>query len=315
MWISHAPHFDALGSRLAPWLPPPFAWPAWHWATWTVTLRGRRGTSRHRSSLYVAGVALRDIDRHFAWQASAWHLYGTGLAPVTRLGGHRRRFTGRHRPSLCVAGLALRDIDRHFAWQAWHLWHWAGSRDALGSCLAPWSLPPFEWQAGHSATWTCILRGRRGTSRPRLSLCVWTCILRGRRRLKLRCVCLRNFSVFLFFFMFMFMFMPFFPTSLCGVLVHTIFHHTIFHTQLCHTPSFATPSSHALFHTHTIFHTQLCHTHTPSFFVTHHLSHTTLSHTTLHIQLVLLLAPPPPPLSFLPSPSPLQHLLLIIGRS
>ena len=54
--------------------------------------------------------------------------------------------------------------------------------------------------------------------------------------------------------------------------------------------------------------------HPPSF--THHLSHTTLSRTNLHIQLVLLLDPPPHPLSFLPSPSPLQHLLLIIiGRS
>ena len=48
----------------------------------------------------------------------------------------------------------------------------------------------------------------------------------------------------------------------------------------------------------TIFQMQLCHT-----------------HTTLHIQLVLLLDPPPPPLSFLPSPSPLQHVLLNIGRS
>ena len=46
--------------------------------------------------------------------------------------------------ALCVAGLVLGDIDRHFAWQAWHLvtstftlrglwhlWHWAGSGDAL----------------------------------------------------------------------------------------------------------------------------------------------------------------------------------------
>ena len=74
-----------------------------------------------------------------------------------------------------------------------------------------------------------------------------------------------------------------------------------------------TRGTHTIFHIHA--HTQLCHTHTPSFFVTHHLSHTTLSHTTLHIHLVLLLDPPPPPLSFLPSPSPLQHLLLIIGRS
>ena len=111
-------------------------------------------------------------------------------------------------------------------------------------------------------------------------------------------------------------------------LSHTIFHHTIFHTQLCHTPSFATPSfthhfvthhlshttlSHARnFHTHTIFDTQLCHTHT------HHLS---LSHTRFHIQLfhtqlfftLQFFNPPPPPLSFLPSLSPLQH--LVLGKS
>jgi len=78
-----------------------FAWQAWHFATWIVTLRGRRGT------------------------------YGTGLAPVARLGllwrrGRRRRLRGRHgtwrhAPSLCVEVVALRDMDRHFAWQAWHL--------------------------------------------------------------------------------------------------------------------------------------------------------------------------------------------------
>ena len=65
-----------------------------------------------------------------------------------------------------------------------------------------------------------------------------------------------------------------------------------------------------------IFHTKLCHhlsfTHNCR---THHLSNTTLSRTTLHIQLVLLLDPPPPPLSFLPFPSPLPHLLLITERS
>jgi len=75
----------------------------------------------------VAGMALGDIHRHFAWQA--WHLvtstvtlrgrrgtYGTGLALVARLvlgvtpwrrGVLRgRRGTWRHPPSLCVAGLA-----------------------------------------------------------------------------------------------------------------------------------------------------------------------------------------------------------------
>ena len=61
----------------------------------------------------MAGVALDDMDRHFAWQA--WHLmtwivtlrgrrgtYGTGLALVARLGPR-----GAGTP-------------RRFAWQAWH---------------------------------------------------------------------------------------------------------------------------------------------------------------------------------------------------
>ena len=50
-----------------------FAWQAWHLATSTFTLRGRRGTSRHPPSFCVAGVALHDIHLRFAWQA--WHLW------------------------------------------------------------------------------------------------------------------------------------------------------------------------------------------------------------------------------------------------
>ena len=83
-------------------------------------------------------------------------------------------------------------------------------------------------------------------------------------------------------------------------LSHTTLSHTIFHTQLCHTLSF----------THN-FHTQLCHTHT------HHLS---LSHTIFHIQLChtqLVFTSRSSTTSFVfPSfPVPLQHLLLIVGRS
>ena len=202
----------ALGSRLAPWAPRLFAWQAWHLATWTFTLRGRSGTWRHQPSLCVAGlalmalgwlwwrawfpfgavgaaavcvagVALGDMDLHFAWQA--WHLvtwiltlrgkrgtYGTGLALVARLvlrcrRGRRgclrgRRGTWRHGPSFAT-GVALGDINRHFVWQAWHLWHWAASGGALGSRLAPWAPRLFAWQAWHLATWTFTLRGRRGT--------------------------------------------------------------------------------------------------------------------------------------------------------
>ena len=106
-------------------------------------------------------------------------------------------------------------------------------------------------------------------------------------------------------------------------LSHTTLSHTIFHTPLCHTtlsPTiFATPSfthnfvTRSLLHTtftHTIFHTQLCHTHTIFLCHTPSFTYNFVAH-----NFVLLLNPPPPPLSFLPSPSRLQHLVLIIGRS
>jgi len=128
----------------------PFACQTCHLATWTFTLRGWRGTYGTGLALVarlglagaavvrVAGVALGDIDLHFAWQA--WHLvtstctlrgrrgtYGTGLALVARLG-----LAGA--AVVCVAGVALGDIDLHFACQGRHL-----------------------------VTSTCTLRGRRGT--------------------------------------------------------------------------------------------------------------------------------------------------------
>ena len=114
-----------------------------------------------------------------------------------------------------------------------------------------------------------------------------------------------------------------FDTQLCHTpsLSHTIFvthnfvtHHTLSPT-IFHKNNFVT---HPLWHTTlspTIFHTQLCHTNTHTQTHTHtpsprhfawqawHLvistftlqKDATLSHTTLHIQLVLLLDPPPPP--------------------
>ena len=97
------------GGHLGLWSPRLFAWQALHLATSTFTLRGRRGTSRHWPSFCVVGVALRDIDRHFAWQA--WHLWHwAGSVP----------FGAVVATAVCVAGAALRDIDRHSMWQAWH---------------------------------------------------------------------------------------------------------------------------------------------------------------------------------------------------
>ena len=61
-------------------------------ATWTSTLRGRRGAWRHRPSLCVAGAALGDIDLHFAWHA--WHL---AISTVTLCG---RRGTWQHGPRI-----------------------------------------------------------------------------------------------------------------------------------------------------------------------------------------------------------------------
>ena len=83
----------ALGFRCGAVAPRRFAWQAWHLATCSCTLSGRDSTWRHVAALCVAGVALGDIHRHFAWHAwHAWHWAGSGGA----------------------------DIHRHFAWQAWH---------------------------------------------------------------------------------------------------------------------------------------------------------------------------------------------------
>eukprot|EP00435_Cladocopium_sp_Y103_P071118 s194_g36.t1 len=129
-----------------------FVWQAWHLVTFTLC--GRRGTYGIQLALVtrlfplarrlfcVAGVAFGDIDLHFV-----------------------RLF--------CVAGVAFGDMDRCVAGvalgQAWHLWHLAGSCDALGS---RWRRNSFAWQAWHLETWTFTLCGRRGTWRHGLSLCV-----------------------------------------------------------------------------------------------------------------------------------------------
>ena len=146
------------------------AWQAWDLVTSTVTLRGtdgtglalvaclvprwrrgrcgslrgRRGTWRHRRASCVAVVGLGDIDRHFAWQAWRWwHWAGSGGAlgsqmPRWRRGRHGslrgRRGTWRHRRASCVAGVGLGDIYLRFRWQAWHFWHfwhWAGLSGTL----------------------------------------------------------------------------------------------------------------------------------------------------------------------------------------
>ena len=97
----HLWHWAGSGGALgAPWSVTlrQFAWQAWHLATSTVVLPGRRGTWRHRP-----------------WRAwHLWHWAGSGGA----LGAPWSRGDAA---ALCVAGVALGDMYRRFAWQAWHL--------------------------------------------------------------------------------------------------------------------------------------------------------------------------------------------------
>ena len=175
-----------------------FTWQAWHLATSTFVLRGRRGTYdtwlglvtrlvpvgrpwrratlrgrhdtwRHPPPFCVAGVALGDIHLRFAWQG--WYLW--------RLAGSGDALVARDAAPLCVAGMALCDIHRCFTWQAWHLatstfvLHGRpGSGVALGPRWSPVTPCHFAWQAWHLATSTVVSRGRRGTWRHPPSFCV-----------------------------------------------------------------------------------------------------------------------------------------------
>jgi len=178
------------------WTPRLFAWQAWHLATSAFTLR----------RLGVAGVALGDIDLHFAWQA--WHLWhwtgsggvlgsrwtrgtrGTpGLALVARLlpsqrRGRRACLRGgrgawRHLSSLCVAGVALGDICLHFAWQAWHLATWTstlhGRCNNYGTWWRAW-FPVDAAVAGVALGDICLHSAWQAWD-----LATWTSALRGRR--------------------------------------------------------------------------------------------------------------------------------------
>ena len=137
-------------------LPTIFAWQAWHLATSTFVLRGRRGTWRHAPSFCVAGLALMAL----GW---LWWRAWAGIGRRWRRGTLRGR---------CGA---WRDIHLRFTWQAWHLWPW-GSGGALGLglvagdaaalCVAGVALGDihllFMWQAWRLETSTFVLRGRRG---------------------------------------------------------------------------------------------------------------------------------------------------------
>ena len=180
-----------------------FTWQAWHNLTFTVVLRGRRGTDGtgwrawsglgacDAAALCVAGVAQPHIHLRFTWQA--WD----NLTSTVILRGRRgtdgtgwRAWSGLgacDAAALCVAGVAQPHIHLRFTWQAWHnltftvvlrgrrgtdgtgwrAWSGLGACDAAALCVAGVAQPHihlrFTWQAWDNLTSTVILRGRRGT--------------------------------------------------------------------------------------------------------------------------------------------------------
>ena len=312
---------------------------------WSASRRRHNLSSHHLLNLSTHNLSTRNLSSHILSSPTCPH---TTCSHTTCPHTSCHHTTCTHttcphttcpRTQLAQTQLvALGDIDSHFAWpwQAWRLRHWAGSGGAPGSQMTPWTPRLFAWQAWHLVTSTFVLRGRCGA---------WWHLPSFTHHLSHTTLSPTIFDAPFFTHNFVTHHLwhitlphtifhtpslthplshhfshtvtdPSFAHHLSHTtLSHTIFHHTILHTPLCHPPSFATPPfthhcvTHHLSHTalsHALFHTQLCHTHTPSFpysFVTH-------TH-----KFVLLLDSPPPPLSFLSSPSPLQHLVLIIGRS
>ena len=242
-------------------------WQAWH----LVTSSSHWHLVTCTATLCVAGVALGDIQRHFAWHLRfawrawrLWHWAGSGGALGLRL-------VAGDAATLCVAGVALGDSDLRFAWQAWRLetstfvlrgrrgtWrHQPALVARLGWDWSPAMARHFAWQAWHLATSTFVSRGRRGTWRH-----------------------LPSFSSFTHRFVAHHLSHTTFTHNFHTQLSHTTFTHN-FHTQLSHTHTTFT-HTHTTFthtHTHTTFtHTQLSHTHTQ-------LSHTHNFHTHTHTQL------------------------------
>ena len=159
----------------------------------------------------------------------------------------------------------------------------------------------FAWQAWHLETSTCVWRGRRG------ACCTWwrawsPLVARGTAPLCVAGVALGDMHLH-------FTWQAWHWRTWSPLVARSA-------TPLCH--NFVTRSlSHTTFthnfHTHHLSHTTLSHTHHLS--LSHNIFHIRLCHTHTHTPFFLLVDPPPPPLSFLPSPSPLQHVWITIGRS
>ena len=137
---------DALGRRVLPW---PFGvagvalrdilrrctWQAWHLATSTFVLRGRRGTY---------GTVLCLVTRLGAVCSRPFFVAGVALFVTSSVVSRGRRGVWRHPPSFFVAGVVLMGLG----------WLWWRVGD---SCLR------FPWQGWRLVTSTSVLRGRPST--------------------------------------------------------------------------------------------------------------------------------------------------------
>ena len=132
-----------------------FAWQAWHLATSTCNLPGRRGAYWHwAGSGGGLGPRLAPLlPRLFVWQA--WRL---ATSTFTLRGRHG---AWRHQRAFCVAGVALMVLG----WLQWRAWAAFGAVVVAPVCAAGVALGDIDvhsaWQvqACRLATSTCILRG------------------------------------------------------------------------------------------------------------------------------------------------------------
>ena len=291
------------------------------------TLRGRRGTWRHPPSFHVAGVALGGIYLGFAWQAwHLWHWAGSGCAlgrawssvtprhfawqawhlAASTFVSRGRHGTCRHLPWFCVAGVALMALG----WLWWRAWAGLVAGDAAALCMAGVALDDihlrFAWsttifhttlshtifhpQLCHTPSFTHNFVTRHLSQH--FAWQAWHLVASNGMPFAWQACTWRH---------------PlWFCATICAAhywkkLTHM---HTHIHTYIpYHTrPDQTRPDRHTYIHTH--IHTYI-HIYIYTYIRTDIHTHTTLSHTTVS----------PPPLSFLPSPSQLQPLVLIIGRS
>ena len=255
-----------------------------------ATLRGRRGTSWHPPSFYVAGVVLGDIYLRFAWQV--WHLATSTFVwrgrratlshatlSNTTLSHTTFSHTSLSRTTLSPTTLSQTIFHTHLSPHATSLSHTSLSHTTLShthaqlfhthTTLSQTTLSHTHTQLCHtqlfhtqlSQTQLCHPQLCHTPSFTHTQLCHTHTI---------------------------------FHTRLCHkqLLSHNSFAHTFVTDNLSHTALHSQSFTHKLFHSQPFTHNSLTHT-----FVTRNSSHTTFK----------MVDPPPSPLSFLLFPCRFNH--------